>query len=127
MGEAGTGAFSFWQIEGRISWKVVRGGERSVIEGFFGEFLKRRVKDFDRYFSTGSLENLIKLAFLLRLVPPTLHGGLLSTFQQGQNNRNTEELNLYAAYRSGRVPPGNKNFALSRKSSSNCSMHLQLL
>ncbi len=50
-------AFSFWQIEGRISWKVVRGGGRSVIEGFFGEFLKRRVKDFDSYFPTGSLES----------------------------------------------------------------------
>ncbi len=32
-------AFLFWQIEGRISWKVVRGGGRSVVEGFFGEFL----------------------------------------------------------------------------------------
>ena len=45
-------AFSFWQVEGKITWKVVRGGERSVLEGFFGEFLKRRIKDFDRYFST---------------------------------------------------------------------------
>ena len=45
-------AFSFWQVEGKITWRVVRGGERSVIEGFFGEFLKRRIKDFDRYFPT---------------------------------------------------------------------------
>ena len=37
-------AFSFWQVEGKIRWRVVRGGERSVIEGFFGEFLKRRIK-----------------------------------------------------------------------------------
>ena len=43
-------AFSFWQVEGKIRWRGVRGGERSVIEGFFGEFLKRRIKDFDRYF-----------------------------------------------------------------------------
>ena len=37
-----------------IAWRVVRGGERSVIEieGFFGEFLKRWIKDFDRYFPT---------------------------------------------------------------------------
>ncbi|RLE29641.1 hypothetical protein DRJ27_04385, partial [Candidatus Acetothermia bacterium] len=45
-------AFSFWQVEGKITWRVVRGGERSVLEGFFGEFLKRRIKDFDRYFPT---------------------------------------------------------------------------
>ncbi len=51
-------AFSFWQIEGRINWKVVRCGGRSVNEGFFGEFLKRRVKDFDKYFPTGNLESL---------------------------------------------------------------------
>ena len=45
-------AFSFWQVEGKITWRAVRGGERSVIEGFFGEFLKRRIKDFDCYFPT---------------------------------------------------------------------------
>ena len=37
-------------MEGKITCMVVRGGERSVIEGFFGEFLKRRIKDSDRYF-----------------------------------------------------------------------------
>ena len=45
-------AFSVWQVEGLIAWRVVRGGERSAIEGFFGEFLKRWIKDFDRYFPT---------------------------------------------------------------------------
>ncbi|MFQ5796912.1 MAG: hypothetical protein ACE5JP_17965 [Candidatus Bipolaricaulia bacterium] len=36
----------------------MRGKERNTIEGWFGEFLKQRVKDFDRYFpnSTGSWE-----------------------------------------------------------------------
>ena len=29
-----------------------------MIEGFFGEFLKRRIKDFDRYFPTGGLDSL---------------------------------------------------------------------
>jgi putative transposase len=33
-------------------WEVICGGERNSIEGWFGEFLKRRVKDFDRYFPT---------------------------------------------------------------------------
>ena len=45
-------AFSFWQVEGKITWRVVWGGERSVIEGSFGEFPKRRIKDLDRYFRT---------------------------------------------------------------------------
>ena len=30
-------ALSFWQVEEVITWRIVRGGERSVIEGFFGE------------------------------------------------------------------------------------------
>lgn len=30
-------------------WRIVRGGVRSAIEGFYGEFLKRRLKDFDCY------------------------------------------------------------------------------
>lgn len=51
-------AFSFWQIEGKMRWAVVGGGARSVIKGFFGEFLKRRIKDFDKYSPTGSLESL---------------------------------------------------------------------
>ena len=34
------------------SWSVVKGGERNKIESWFGEFLKRRIKDFDRYFPT---------------------------------------------------------------------------
>jgi len=37
---------------GVITWRIVRGGVRSVLEGFFGEFLKRRIKDFDHYFPT---------------------------------------------------------------------------
>jgi len=28
----------------------LRGGIRNAIEGFYGEFLKRRIKDFDKYF-----------------------------------------------------------------------------
>jgi transposase-like protein len=32
-------------------WEVICGGERNSIEGWFGEFLKRRVKDFE-YFPT---------------------------------------------------------------------------
>ncbi|MDQ7039296.1 MAG: hypothetical protein Q9N26_08925, partial [Aquificota bacterium] len=51
-------AFSFWEIEGKIRWRVIRGGVRSVIEGFFGEFLKRRIKDFDRYFPGKGLRSL---------------------------------------------------------------------
>jgi len=40
----------FWRfLTGR---KVVKGGVRSVIEGFFREFLKERFKDFDRYMFT---------------------------------------------------------------------------
>ncbi|MCD6320716.1 hypothetical protein J7L84_00505 [Candidatus Bipolaricaulota bacterium] len=35
-----------------IAWRIVRGGKRAVIEGFFGEFLKQWLKDFDRYFPT---------------------------------------------------------------------------
>ncbi|MFQ5795875.1 MAG: DDE-type integrase/transposase/recombinase [Candidatus Bipolaricaulia bacterium] len=35
-------------------WRVVRGKERDTIEGWFGEFLKRRAKDFDRYFPNPS-------------------------------------------------------------------------
>lgn len=31
---------------------MVSGGERNSIEGWFGAFLKRRVKDFDKYFPT---------------------------------------------------------------------------
>ncbi len=54
----GGGWFSFWQVEGKVTWRIVRGGERSVIEGFFGEFLKRRIKDFDRYFPTRGLDSL---------------------------------------------------------------------
>jgi putative transposase len=34
----------------RSGWRVIRGGQRNAIEGWFGEFLKRRVKDFDKYF-----------------------------------------------------------------------------
>ncbi|HDI10975.1 MAG TPA: hypothetical protein ENF77_01460 [Candidatus Acetothermia bacterium] len=34
------------------------GGERSVIEGVFGEFLKRWIKDFDRCFPTRGLDSL---------------------------------------------------------------------
>ncbi|MBI1744476.1 IS6 family transposase [Candidatus Acetothermia bacterium] len=34
----------------KFRWRIVRGGVRSAIEGFYGEFLKRRVKDFDKYF-----------------------------------------------------------------------------
>jgi|FaiFalDrversion3_1042247.scaffolds.fasta_scaffold00084_2 transposase-like protein len=30
-------------------WRIVKGGVRSAIEGFSGEFLKRRLKDFDCY------------------------------------------------------------------------------
>ena len=45
-------AFSFWQVKGVIRWRVIKGGERSVIEGFFGEFLKRWIKDFDHCFPT---------------------------------------------------------------------------
>ncbi len=33
-----------------LQWQVVKGGVRSSIEGFYGEFLKRRIKDFDKYF-----------------------------------------------------------------------------
>ena len=48
-------AFSFWQVEGVIRWRVIKGG---VIEGFFGEFLKRWIKDFDRCFPTRDLDSL---------------------------------------------------------------------
>jgi len=51
-------AFSFWQVEGVIRWRVIKGGERSVIERFFGEFLKRWIKDFDRCFPTRGLDSL---------------------------------------------------------------------
>ncbi len=51
-------AFSFWQVEGVIRWRMIKGGERSVLEWFFGEFLKRRIKDFDRYFPTRGLDSL---------------------------------------------------------------------
>ncbi len=51
-------AFSFWQIEGKIRWKVVRGGGRSVIEGFFGGFLKEGARISTGTFSIGSLGNL---------------------------------------------------------------------
>ncbi len=50
--------FSFWQVEGKITWRIVRGGKRSVIEGFFGEFLKRRLKDFDCYVPARGLDSL---------------------------------------------------------------------
>jgi hypothetical protein len=33
-------------------WEVICGGKRNSIEGWFGEFLKRRIKDFDKYFPT---------------------------------------------------------------------------
>ncbi len=46
------GGLPFWQVEGVICRKVVGEGKRSVIKGFFREFLKRRIKDFDRYFPT---------------------------------------------------------------------------
>jgi transposase-like protein len=35
---------------------VMARGLRNAIEGFFGEFLKRRIKDFDRYFPTWDRE-----------------------------------------------------------------------
>ena len=35
---------------------VMARGIRNAIEGFYGEFLKRRVKDFDRYFPTWDRE-----------------------------------------------------------------------
>jgi len=73
-------AFSFWQVEGKITWRVVRGGERSVIEGFFGEFLKRRIKDFDRYFPHKErLGQLEKVALDLRLAPQPHHGRMFLT------------------------------------------------
>ena len=51
-------AFSFWWVEGKITWRIVRGGKRSVIEGFFGEFLKRWIKGLGRYFPTRGLDSL---------------------------------------------------------------------
>ena len=73
-------AFSFWQVEGKITWRIVRGGERSVIEGFFGEFLKRRIKDFDRYFPHKErLGQLEKVALDLRLAPQPHHGRMFLT------------------------------------------------
>jgi transposase-like protein len=44
-------AVPFWSWK-KFLWRVVRGGLRSSIEGFFGEFLKRRMKDFDCYVPT---------------------------------------------------------------------------
>lgn len=34
----------------------MKGEIRNMIEGFFGEFLKRRIKDFDRYFPSWDRE-----------------------------------------------------------------------
>ena len=34
-------AFSFWQVEGVIRWRVIKGGERSVIEGFWMDIFNR--------------------------------------------------------------------------------------
>ena len=45
-------AVPVWNWKKEFLWRVVRGGLRSSIEGFFGEFLKRRAKDFDCYFPT---------------------------------------------------------------------------
>jgi len=42
----------------KFEWQVVRGGVRSAIEGFFGEFLKRRLKDLDCYCPSPKLERL---------------------------------------------------------------------
>ncbi len=75
-------AFSFWQVEEVITWRVVRGGKRAVIEGFFGEFLKRRSKDFDRYFPTkkglGSLRRWLQsFAWLHNLIMAVFDRALL--------------------------------------------------
>jgi len=45
-------AVPLWSWKEKFLWRVVRGGLRSSIEGFFGEFLKRRLKDFDCYVPT---------------------------------------------------------------------------
>jgi len=34
----------------------MRGGQREEIEGWFGECLKRRVKDFDKYFPSWKMD-----------------------------------------------------------------------
>lgn len=38
------------------NWVPMRGGEREEIEGWFGESLKMRVKDFDKYFPSWKLD-----------------------------------------------------------------------
>ncbi len=72
-------AFSFWQVEGVIRWRVIKGGERSVIEGFFGEFLKRWIKDFDRYFPTRGLDSLRRWLWSFAWFHNPHHGRLFLT------------------------------------------------
>ncbi|MCD6321275.1 hypothetical protein J7L84_03410, partial [Candidatus Bipolaricaulota bacterium] len=45
-------------IMGKHHLFLAGGGERSVIEGFFGEFLKRWIKGLGRYFPTRGLDSL---------------------------------------------------------------------
>ena len=48
----------YWKHSSKFAWWVIRGGVRNSIEGFYGEFLKRRVKDFDCYCPSRKLKSM---------------------------------------------------------------------
>ncbi len=68
-------AFSFWQVEGKVAWKV-------VLQGGGSSGNKRRIKDFDRYFPTkkglGSLRRWLQsFAWLHKFIMAVFNRALL--------------------------------------------------
>lgn len=63
-------AFSFWRVERKITWRVVRGEQRSVIQGSSGSSSSERSETSTTAISRKEdLEQLEKMASVLCLVP----------------------------------------------------------
>jgi len=57
----------------------MKGGEREEIEGWFGEYLKRRIKDFDKHFPSpkGELKRVQRWLWVYSWAYQIDHDGLI--------------------------------------------------